>query len=88
VDPFGNPTIVRSSCAKSSGDRAMAKLVTHVPDYNKGLKNIYALLAPKIPDAMQNAVRLQRENTRTRSSNPSTRVHEPVKYLITLKAEK
>jgi hypothetical protein len=73
---------------KSSGDRARAKLVTRVPGYNKGLKNIYALLAPKIPDAIQNAVRLCRENTHTRSSNPSTRVHELVQYLITLKAEK
>jgi hypothetical protein len=72
---------------KSSGDQAIAKLATHIPGYNKGLKNIYDLLAPKTTDAIQNAMRLQRENTRTRSSNPSTRAHELVQYLITLKAE-
>jgi hypothetical protein len=63
----------------------MAKLAAHVPGYNKGLKNIYDLLAPKTRDAIQNAIRLQRENTRTRSTNPSTRVHELVQYLIALK---
>jgi hypothetical protein len=70
---------------KSSGARAMEKLAAHVPGYNKGFKNIYELLAPMTRDAIQNAIRLQRENTRTRSTNPSTRVHELVQYLIALK---
>jgi RloB-like protein len=73
---------------KSSGDQALSKLATHVPGYNKGLKNIYDLVAPKTPDAIQNAIRLQRENTRTRSTNLSTRVHELVQYLIALKVNK
>jgi RloB-like protein len=71
---------------KSSGDRAMVKLATHIPGYKKGSKNIYALLAPKLPNAIRNAVRLHRENARTASSNPSTQVHKLVQYLMTLKS--
>jgi hypothetical protein len=32
---------------KSSCERVIAELATHLPTYNKGLKNIYDLLAPK-----------------------------------------
>jgi hypothetical protein len=65
----------------------MAELAAHLPTYNKGLKNIYDLLAPKIAVAIKHATRLQRDNMRTLSSNPSTRVHELVEYLIALKAD-
>jgi hypothetical protein len=72
---------------KSSCERVMAELATHLPTYNKGLKNIYDFLAPRTAIAVKHATRLQRDNTRTRSSNPSTRVHELVEYLIALKAD-
>ena len=54
---------------KSSCDRAMSKLAAHVPGYNKGLKNVYELLAPRTADAIQHARRLHRENRRTDSTN-------------------
>ena len=70
---------------KSSCERVISKLNAHLPIYQKGLKNIYDLLAPKTAAAILNAKRLQRENARTDSTNPSTRVHELVQYLVDLK---
>jgi hypothetical protein len=62
----------------------MAKLVTHVPGYNKGRKDIYRLLAPRIPEAIRNAERLQRENTRTRPRWPPKMPHScPVSKSLT-----
>jgi RloB-like protein len=72
---------------KSSCERVIAKLADHFPGYQKGLKNIFALLASKTGDAILNGQRLQRENARTASTNPATRVHELVQYLIDLKTE-
>src|SRR6266852_3891068 len=70
---------------KSSCERVISKLAAHLPGYQKALKNIYDLLAPKTADAILNGQRLQRENARTDSTNPSTRVHELVQYLVDLK---
>jgi hypothetical protein len=70
---------------KSSCDRVISQLMNHIPDYTKGKRPIYDLLAPKIRDALRHASRLHRENLQTGSTNPSTRVHELVEYLIALK---
>jgi RloB-like protein len=70
---------------KSSCERVISKLNAYLPIYQKGLKNIYDLLAPKTAAAILNAKRLQRENARTDSTNPSTRVHELVQYLVDMK---
>lgn len=71
---------------RSSCDRVISKLEPYLPGYQKGLKNIYELLAAKTAAAILNCKRLQRENARTDSANPSTRVHELVQYLVDLKA--
>jgi hypothetical protein len=60
-------------------------LEAYLPGYQKGLKNIYELLALKTAAAILNGKRLQRENARTDSVNPSTRVHDLVQYLVDLK---
>ena len=71
---------------KSSCERVISKLAAYLPGYHKGLKNIHDLLEPKTADAILNGKRLQRENARTDSTNPSTRVHELVQYLVHLKS--
>jgi hypothetical protein len=71
---------------RSSGDRALAELIRWMPEYRKGLEAVYALLVSKMPVAVRHAGQLERENRRTGSDNPSTRVHELVQYLTTLKA--
>ncbi len=71
--------------SKSSCDRAMSRLATHLPAYAKGMKNAYDLLVPRTTDAINHAMRLHRENIKIGSTNPSTRVHELVQYLIELK---
>ena len=55
-------------------------------DYNRGLKNVYNLLAPTTSDEMRDAARLNLENARTGTTNPLTPVHELVQYLIALRA--
>ena len=70
---------------KSSCERLISELLKHVPNYTKGQRPIYDLLVSKTPDAIRHAVRLQRENRQTGSTNPSTRVHELVKYLVALR---
>jgi RloB-like protein len=70
---------------KSPCERVISKLSAHLPGYQKGLNNVFALLAPKTANAIQNGQRLQRENARTGSINPATRVHELVQYLVGLK---
>ncbi|HWJ36818.1 MAG TPA: RloB family protein [Steroidobacteraceae bacterium] len=72
---------------KSSGDRAIDELAQHWPDYRKSLENVYVLLSAKLPTALRHAMRLERENNRTKSRNPSTKVHELVQYLTTLKVK-
>ena len=70
---------------KSPCERVISKLLNHIPNYTKGQRSIYDLLAAKTPDAIRHASRLNRENLQTGSTNPSTRVHELVEYLIALR---
>ena len=70
---------------RSSGEMAVRELQRFIPGYQKGRKSTYQDLLPNRTSAMTNATRLQRENAQTRASNPSTRVHELVEYLLNLR---
>jgi len=70
---------------KSSCERVISKLINYIPSYTKGQRLIYDLLASKTPDALRHGSRLHRENLQTGSTNPSTRVHLLVEYLIALR---
>jgi hypothetical protein len=70
---------------RSSGTVAFDTLRQHLPTYEKGHASIYAELLTLRDAAMKNAARLQRENRKTGSTNPSTCVHDLVDYLLKLK---
>lgn len=54
--------------------------------YSKDFSGIYAQLEPWLGDAITHGARLETENGRTGSDNPSTQLHELVKYLRDLRA--
>jgi hypothetical protein len=70
---------------QSSCDVACRELQRHVPQYQKGRKTTYEELLPRRATALANARRLQRDNSQTGVTNPSTRVHELVDYLLRLR---
>lgn len=69
-----------SSCAQ-----AIAELKGHMPEYEKGDKDVFALLVGQLEFAKQNAARALLAAQANHSDNPSTRVHELVTYLQGLK---
>ena len=70
---------------RTSGEMTCRELRRHIPEYQKGRKAIYGELLPRRATALTNAARLKQENSRTGTSNPSTRVHELVNYLLHLR---
>jgi hypothetical protein len=70
---------------RSAGEVALKELLAHMPAYKKGHKNTYNDLRPRRDTGMANARLLQRENLETGATNPSTRVHELIDYLLHLK---
>jgi RloB-like protein len=71
---------------RSACDRVIAQLVGYLPRYEKGQRNIFDVLGARLPDAIRNATRLERDNLRTEAENPATSVHRLVNYLCALKA--
>lgn len=73
----------------SGGDSACGKVVKAVKlfisTYTKGYASLFDDLEDRLKDALRHAETLQRENIKTGSTNPATRVHELVKYLIALR---
>jgi RloB-like protein len=55
-------------------------------NYAKGKTAIYALLKPKLDDALRHAERLRKHNKETNSSSPATDVDRLIKAIQTLKA--
>jgi hypothetical protein len=77
--PF-NPTSSKSSC-----DMVVRALRQHLPAYSKGQANIFESVSNKLDDALKNADLLEQHNRGSASSNPATRMHLLVEYLIALK---
>jgi hypothetical protein len=69
----------------SSCDRVLREVKEHMPKYSKGYSTVFADLAPNLETAIRHAKRLAADNGRTGSSNPATRMHELVEYLMGLK---
>jgi hypothetical protein len=80
-----NRRFVRTSWTRSGTLRSRAHRLRRREDRTKGKRLIYDLLAPKTADALRHTSRLHRENSQTGSTNPATRVHELVNYLIALR---
>lgn len=78
----------RSFCA--AGDESNCKLVVseikrHIPDYQKGSKEIFATVADKMDIAITNAKKLESFHKTIGTDNPSTKIYELVEYLQNLK---
>ena len=71
--------------SESSCDRAIKELLTFLPQYTKGHQTIFDELASQMSSATTNAKRLHTHNRNCGSTNPSTRIHTLVEYLIKIK---
>jgi RloB-like protein len=69
----------------SACERAIRDVKQHCPDYAKGNKTIFNDLAGNVNQAIRNAQRLEKHNADTQTSNPATRMHQLVDYLVHLK---
>jgi len=58
---------------------------SHIAGYQKGSRIIFELVKDKLDNAMTNAKRLDAFHQTSGTDNPSTKVHELVKYLQDLK---
>jgi hypothetical protein len=76
---------INSAGNKSSGARTLKALQEYFPAYSKGYATVFRDLADKVDAAIRHGTRLEKSNARTRSRNPSTRVHELVSYLRSLR---
>lgn len=75
----------------STGTKSICELVikalrrqTGFSTYNKGMEGIYKLLQDKLPIALKNAARVERDVEQTNEANPSTRIHHLVIRLQAL----
>ena len=78
--PFA-PVMNTSAC-----ERVIRDLKTYIPHYEKGRAALYDDLLPFQNGAISRAQRLEQENSRTGTANPSTGMHNLVCYLTNLKA--
>ena len=76
----------------AAGDDSNCALVIEALDrkglirgYEKGSRDIFNVLRDKLETAIGNAERLENFHKTSRTDNPSTKVHELVQYLKTLK---
>lgn len=75
----------KSAGGQSACDRVIAEVTRHIPGYSKDFSGVFALLEPRIEDAIRHGERLEAENADTGSDNPSTQLHHLVKYLRDLR---
>ncbi len=71
------------------GQRAemIAKLKKHIPDYEKGATNIYALTEQRIDEAKGRAAQLKGRFTADDGTDPYTDIHDLVDLLRAIRAQ-
>lgn len=83
---FGYSTApIEAGGGKTVGERACSLLHKVMPDYSKNDRAIFEKLASRLEAALINAGKLRAYNEQADSDNPSTSVHELVRYLIAIK---
>lgn len=70
---------------KTPGEQACSLLQKVMPEYSKNDRGIFERLAPRLEAAMVNAGKLCSYNNQADADNPSTSVHELVRYLMGIK---
>lgn len=73
-----------ASGGRTAAQNVVKALKTYVANYQKGDK-VFASLQGQLAFAKANAARVSAESARTGNENPSTRVHELVDFLQTIK---
>lgn len=74
-----------ASGTKSAGDNLTADLRKHLASYKKNAIEWFGELINKLDTAIKNAKQLQKHNSSTKSTNPSTQIHELIEFLTGLK---
>ncbi|HHT9962479.1 TPA: RloB domain-containing protein, partial [Legionella pneumophila] len=59
----------------------LSEVKTHIGNYDKGQKNIYELTKSSLQIAISRAKRINLQNKKIDSDNPSTNMYELVEYL-------
>ncbi len=73
------------STGPCTSSEVLNQLKQHMPEYEKGHKNIFTQLQDKLEKAKKNAKKSLKDSKKTDTDNPSTRVHELVNILQKLK---
>lgn len=60
-------------------------LKQHLPDYEKSQKGVFKVLLNKLPDAIRSSKSVLAASERSQTDNPSTKIHELIEYLQSLK---
>ena len=70
---------------RTASQNCESTLRNHLPYYTKGMAGIFEKLYPNTDIAIENAKRAMKDAEQTGEKNPSTEVHNLVKYLQNLK---
>lgn len=73
------------SSKRTSAQEAVHHLSQYLPHYAKGRQNLYSQIKGQTRQAIAFAKRLEQENQKNGSDNPSTQMHVLVEYLYELK---
>ncbi|MGA2654562.1 MAG: RloB family protein [Gammaproteobacteria bacterium] len=71
--------------SKSAGEQVVRDLKKYIKDYKKGHENIFGKTKSKLKIAIKRAKKNNIQQTKNRTDNPSTRVHELIEYLMNIK---
>lgn len=70
---------------KSPGELLESEIKTHIKDYHKGYKEIYAATKHNLKIAIARSKNIYAQQEKNRTDNPSTNMHELIEYLINIK---
>ncbi len=76
---------IDSYCGSSVCDKVIKELRQYLPNYKKGMSNIFEIIKDKLPDAITRANQILEYNRKAQTDDPSTNVHKLVLYLENLK---
>lgn len=77
-----------SSGSKSPCEELISDLKKYISAYEKGGQDVFSKTCHEIEKAIERAERLEQRQRNAGTENPSTKVHELVKYLIDLSKSK
>ncbi len=76
----------KRSGKKSAGEQLCSELKRYIPNYKKGYPNIYDVTKSKLPTAIKNVKKIEKEQS-INGHNPSTNFYQLVEYLQELKSK-